>query len=196
MKLPKSILLTILYYIFLELIGFWIILIPEETDTGLLRVSPLINALAMLILLVIVFRLIGRYDLLVFNKAKSEFYFFAIILGIGFVFFQSFLNIIYYQEISNDIFDYDFTLHQLTLLIVMTSILVIPITEELFFRKYIQGELAKNYKPYQAIFFASILFAFIHLPFISLFFDPMDFSFHQSFMVLFGGAISGILFYN
>ncbi|MFD2564778.1 CPBP family intramembrane glutamic endopeptidase [Aquimarina rubra] len=79
---------------------------------------------------------------------------------------------------------------------VIASILVVPVTEELFFRKYIQDGLTINYKPYQAIIFTSILFAFIHIPFISLFYDFMDFSFHRSYITLFGGIISGTLFYK
>jgi membrane protease YdiL (CAAX protease family) len=197
MKLPKSILLTLFYFISLELIGFWIFLIPEETEyLNLLKASHLINTLATLIILIIVFKLIKRSDLLILKKAKNKFYFLVILLGIGFVFFQSFLNIIYHQEISTDIFNYDFTLDRLTSLNVIASIMVVPVTEELFFRNYILGGLLKNYKPLIAIIISSLLFAFIHIPFVSLFYEFMDFSFHQAYIAIFGGLISGILFYK
>jgi membrane protease YdiL (CAAX protease family) len=197
MKLPKSILLTLLYFISLELIGFWIFLIPEETQyLDLLKASHLINTLATLIILIIVFKLIKRPDLLTLKRTKNKFYFFGILLGIGFVFFQSFLNIVYYLEVSTDIFNYNFTLDRLTSLNVMASIMFVPITEELFFRNYLLGGLLKNYKPLIAIVITSLLFAFIHIPFVSLFYEFMEFSFHQAYIAIFGGVISGMLFYK
>ena len=194
MKLQKAIYLTLLYYISLELIGLWILLIPEEMEyLELIEISDLITTIVTLIFLILVFKSLKQSDLLKFNKADPKYYIIALISGIGFVFFQSILNIIYYQDL---LFNYDFTLKRLTSLSVLASIMVVPITEELFFRNFLLRGLTGFYKPFKAIIFSSLLFAFIHIPFIALFYDFIDFSFHHAYITIFGGLISGILFYK
>ena len=197
MRYPKSIFLTLIYYILTGIIGLWIFLIPKETEyLNLLKNSELIDSFVALILLILIFKLINRTNLLELNKTNSKFYLFGMLLGIGFVFFQPFLNLIYYQEVSFDIFKFDFTFKRLNYLNILSSILIIPIIEELFFRNYIQNGLTKYYKPFNAIILSSILFAFIHVNFASLFFEFMDFSLHHAYIALFGGLISGILFHK
>ena len=197
MKLTKSIVLTVLYFISLETIGSWVFLIPVETEyLDLLKATHLINSVVTLIVLIIVFKLIKRPDLLAFKKTKTKFYFFGILLGVGFVFFQSVLNIVYYREISTEIFNYGFRLDRLTSLNVIALIMIVPFTEELFFRNYLHSAFLKNYKPLVSIIITSLLFAFIRVPFGSLFFEFLEFSFHQAYFAIFGGLISEILFYN
>ena len=197
MRYPKSVLLTFIFYISLGVLGSWILLIPYDSEySDLLKFSRLIDSIVALIFLMLIFKLINRTDLLKLDKTNAKYYFISIILGIGFVFFQSFLNIIYYQEVSIDIFKFDFTLQQLTFLNILSSILIIPITEELFFRNYLQNELIKYYKPLNAILLSSILFAFIHVNVFSMFFEFMDFSIHHAYIAFFGGIISGFLLYK
>lgn len=195
MKLSKSFLLTILYFVSVELIGLWILLIPTEpVYLKLLNVVHLINSIITLLILVLVFKYLNQSTLLKFNKAETKFYLFAVILGIGFVFFQSILNVIYYQEFS--FHSFSFTYERLISINVLASIFVVPFREELFFRNCIQSGLEKNYNPFKSIIVVSILFAFIHIPFISLFFELINFSFHQAYIALFGGLISGILYFK
>jgi len=197
MKYLKAFLLTLLYYSFLEIISLWVLLIPFTTESlSIYNASHLVNSIITFLLVIFFFRLISRDDIFSLNKAKSKFYLFAILLGIGFVFFQSILRIIYFQEVSSDFFNYEFTLSRLASYNTLASIMFVPLTEELFFRKYIQGGLTKNYKPFKAILFASCLFAFIHIPFATLFFDSLDFSLLRAFVALFGGFISGVLYYK
>lgn len=197
MKVPKAIFLTILYFISLELIGLWILLIPDVIEyLGLIKSSHLINSVVSLIFLLLIFKIIKRTDLLKFNKVDPKYYLSAIILGIGFVFFQSILNIFYHLKISSDLFDFDFTLDRLTNLNALATIFVVPITEELFFRNYLQVELTKNYKVFKAIIFSSLLFAFIHIPFVSLIYESINFNLHQAYITFFGGLISGVLLYK
>ncbi|WP_347924762.1 type II CAAX endopeptidase family protein [Pontimicrobium sp. SW4] len=197
MKYSKAITLTLLYFISLEILSLWIIIIPFGIgNLNLYKASHLINSIALLIFIVLFFKKIEHSNLLVLNKTKLKFYLFAILLGIGFVFFQSVLKIIYYQEISPDFFSYRFTLNRLKTYDAVASIMIVPIIEELFFRNYLQGALAKNYKPIKTILFASLLFAFIHIPFATLFFDSLDFSLRSAFIALFGGFIAGILYYK
>jgi uncharacterized protein len=74
--------------------------------------------------------------------------------------------------------------------------MIVPFTEELFFRNYLHSAFLKNYKPLVSIIITSLLFAFIRVPFGSLFFEFLEFSFHQAYFAIFGGLISEILFYN
>ena len=194
MKLQKAIFHTLLYILLLELTGFWILLIPDGTEyLNLIKASNLINSIVTLIFLVIISKSIKQVDLLKFNKTEPKYYLVALFLGIGFVFFQSILNIIYYQDL---IFDFAFTVKRLTSLSVISSIILVPIIEELFFRNYILRGLMEKYKPSIAIIISSLLFAFIHIPFVFLFYDFMDFSLHHSYIAMCGGLISGILFYK
>ncbi|EDP70773.1 hypothetical protein FBALC1_08438 [Flavobacteriales bacterium ALC-1] len=197
MKYPKSILLTLIFYVSLGVLSCWILLIPYDDEySGLLKISRLIDSTIALSLLIFIFKKINRSDLLKLYQTDNKYYFISIILGIGFVFFQSFLNIIYYQEISDDIFKIDFRLQQLTHVNILSSIIIIPIIEELFFRNYLQNELVKFYKPFNSILLSSILFASIHINIVSIFFESMDFSLHHAYIALFGGFISGVLLYK
>ena len=198
MKLLKSIILTVLFYVTIEVIGLWILLIPLETNEylDLLKGSHFISSIVALVILLSVFKLIKRTDLLKPKKTDFKFYIIAAILGVGFVFFQSILNIIYYQEFSYKRFDFEFTLERLNSLNTLATILIVPITEELFFRNYLQGGLVRCYTPVKALIYTSLLFAFIHIPFASLFYEFMDFNLHQPFVAIFGGLISGMLFYK
>jgi membrane protease YdiL (CAAX protease family) len=209
MKYSKSILLTLLYSISTEIIALWIFLIPNKLEhINLIEASHFINSLITLILLIVFFILIRKAYLLKFRKAKFRYYLLAPILGIGFVFFQPFLDVIYYQEISIDLFKFDFTLDRLTFLSVGASILIVPFIEEFFFRGYIQVGLTKHYKPFKAIMVTSILFAFMHFNIFFLLLEfmgfmgfvetirHMGFNIHQVYIVFFGGLISGILFYK
>jgi len=194
MKLQKAIFHTFLFILLLELIGIWILLIPDEMESAsLIKAFHFINSIITLFFLVLIFISLKQSDLLKFNKPEPKYYFIALVSGIGFVFFQSILNIIYYQEL---LFNYNFTLERLTSLRIIASIIFVPLTEELFFRNYLLRRLLEKYKPIKAIFISSLLFAFIHIPFVSLFFEFMDFSFHHAFIALFGGLIAGILFYK
>jgi len=197
MKLHKAILLTILYYIILELIGCWILLIPDEMEyLELFKISRLITSMITITFLVLIFKSFKQSDSLKFNKTDPKYYLISAMLGIGFVFFQSILNIIYHQEISSEFFDFNFNIKRLTSLNVIASILIVPIMEELFFRNYLLRRLLEKYGPIVAIIISSFLFAFIHIPFGALFSEMYDLSFHHAYITLFGGAISGILYYK
>jgi CAAX protease family protein len=197
MNLSKAILFTVLYFIVIQIEGFWILIIPEKPEyLNFLNASLLINSIITLIILTLLFRIFKRADLLIFDKTKSKFYLLAVALGIAFVFFQPFLNIMYYQEFQTDLFNIDFNIQTLSSPSVLASILFVPITEELFFRNYIQRGLAVKFNVAKSIIITSILFSFIHIPFVSLYFDFMAFSLHQAYIVFFGGLISGILFYK
>ena len=194
MNFKKAIFHTILFIFLLEIIGLWILFIPDEIKfIGLIKAFHLFDSVITLILIVFISKSVKQFDILKFNKTEPKYYLIAIACGIGFVFFQSILNLAYYQEIQ---FNYELTFDRLTSLSVIASIIFIPITEELFFRNYILSGLMKNYNPTKAIILSSLLFASIHIPLVSLFYEFMDFSFNHAYITMFGGLISGILFYK
>lgn len=197
MNILKSFFFTILYYVFLNIIGLWILIIPIETEyLFVLKYQHFITSIIVLFSVYILFRVFKRFDSLKFTKTENKFYIIAVVLGIVFVFLQPFLKIIYYQKIPESFFPYKFSLENLSYLSVITSILIVPITEELFFRNYLQNELTKTYKPIIAIVLASFLFALIHVPIISLFFEFSEFNMRQAYIALFGGLISGVMLYK
>lgn len=197
MKIHRAIFYTILYYTLLELIGLWVLIIPDEMNySGFIKVSHLINSIVTLIFLILIFKSIKQPNLLKFKKTNLRYYFIALISGIGFVFFQPILNAIYHIELSTSIFNFDFNLERLNSLNVLASIMIVPITEELLFRNYLLRKLLESYKPIKSIILSSLLFAIVHIQFLSMFFEFINFNFHQAYIALFGGLISGLLFYK
>ena len=194
MSFKKAILHTILFVFFYEVIGLWILFIPNGNEfETLIKASHFINSIVNILLIILISKYTQQIEFLKLNKTTLKYYLIAIASGIGFVFFQSILNILYYQEIQ---FNYNFTFKHLNSLNVITSIILVPIFEELFFRNHILSGLIKTYSPTKAIILSSLLFASIHIPVVSLFYEFMDFSFHQAYITLIGGSISGIIFYK
>jgi len=68
----------------------------------------------------------------------------------------------------------------------LTAVIIAPIYEELFFRKYILTQMLINYNPLVSILFSSVLFSSAHL---------MN-SINNCFISFFGGLIAGTLFYK
>jgi len=197
MPFYKSILYSILFLVILELVGFWIVLVPNDNTFFTIRYSHIVNSVIQLFLVVSFFILIKRKDLYKLNKTHYKYYVIAILAGLLFPFIQPFLKIFYYFKIPpSDIFHLDFDIIKLKSLSIIASIGIVPITEELFFRNFIQSELQLKYRPIISILIASICFSLIHVPVVSLFYDYIDFSLSQSYIAIFGGIISGILYYK
>ncbi|MEM6717901.1 MAG: type II CAAX endopeptidase family protein [Bacteroidota bacterium] len=197
MKLLKVFFFTILYCVFNGLVWIWFAFAPEELYyTNVIYGYDFINSSIFLFVLTIIFTVCKRKDVLEFHKTKPKFYILAIFLGIGFVFFQAFLNLIYHFKLSYLFVDYNFSLSDLQSFNALAYTCIIPITEELFFRNYIQRELTQKYHPYLAITLASLLFAFIHLQIIIYLFHYPFIDWHHAYITLFGGLISGVLLYK
>ena len=199
MKIFKAILLTVAWIIITQLIALWLLLIPDETThfENIIKASDLITRVVVLVLLIGLLLVFKQYDSLKFNRASSIYYLAAIILGIGFVFFQPILAIIYHLDFSTDYFRREFSMELLSTypLVVISSVILAPITEELFFRGFILRGLLENYGAVIAILVSSLLFSSIHIPMDKMIFG-YDWSFWQVFMTVFGGAVAGFLFYK
>ena len=195
----KSIIATILYIVMLELTAVWI-LIPEKLEIeNYNEYYILIQGICQLIIVVIFILLINQKQSRDnWKRAKIKWYLIAAIIGSLFVVFQSPLKWVYNLIFGTEYFiEYDFDgLIELTDINILSTIFFIPIAEELFFRKYIQENLHRRLKSWIAIIVASVLFALIHAPYLSLIWSEYNHDWHLFYLTFFGGLISGTIYYK
>lgn len=196
MNIPKSTLYTIYYIIFTTSIALWVFLIPFEKYPSLIKNGHFFNSLLTIICVSFFLKNKEGTDFLIIKRTKLKFYLIAIGFGILFPLIHAVLRFIYYQENLNSILTYEFDISRINSLAIIASILIVPIIEEFFFRKFIQGNLIQNYNAFVSILITSLLFAFIHFPFLSFFSKYIEFSMYQAFSTFFGGIIMGLLFYK
>lgn len=197
MTILKSIIATLLFIIVVELIGTWILLDVYIDISVLTRHDWLINGLIETILvLLFIYKYYGTKGILP-QKTPTIYYAIAFLLGSIYTFIQVPLFHIYDLTFnaSHPKF-FELSPSKILTTKAIGSILLLPLSEELFFRHYIQKELHTKYKPFIAIGVASLLFASIHLPYIALFIERFEFSAARAFIALFGGLIAGIIYYK
>jgi len=198
-NIPKVILATLIYVIGIELIGSWFFLAEAIEFENYLKYYYLIQGILHLIaILIFIYFIKNRTLNNLIKKTHYKWYLFSLILGISFVFMQSSLNWIY-----NFIFGTDYSivyrfdgLPKFRNINLITLILLIPISEELFFREYIQNKLQKKMNIFIAVLLASLLFASIHSPYSNLILESAKEDWHQFYLTIFGGIISGIIYYK
>ncbi|WP_416382063.1 CPBP family intramembrane glutamic endopeptidase [Maribacter sp. BPC-D8] len=78
----------------------------------------------------------------------------------------------------------------------IASILIIPFSEEFFFRNYIQKGLQEKYSPILSIFITSFLFGIIHLTDFIYNDGMLELNFYKTFAAFFLGIITGLLFFK
>ncbi|QNR25728.1 CPBP family intramembrane glutamic endopeptidase [Croceimicrobium hydrocarbonivorans] len=117
------------------------------------------------------------------------------ILGIGFSFLQIPLNVVY-NLINGDEYQIalDFQWNDHFSLNTFGLVFFIPIAEELFFRQFLQKELAMKYPVWLSIVLSALLFALIHLGLLSIIAGG-DLNWHSAYISLFGGFIAASLFH-
>lgn len=197
MTLLKSVVATILFILFLELIAIWTLL-ALVIDLGVLIDSyyTFVNGcIEVGVVLFFIYKIHG-FKGIIPRETKAIYYLYAFLLGTAFIFMQLPLNVVY-EFISGIDYriSYGFDAHGLQSINAVSVILFIPIAEELFFRRYLQNGLQSKYKSIMAILSASLLFAVIHLPFQTLYIQPSSFDPHQAYIAFFGGLISGTLYH-
>jgi membrane protease YdiL (CAAX protease family) len=198
MTITKSIIATVLFILFTGLIGMWEVLelsmdISVLTNNYYILISGLIEILLITLFFI---KLFGIKNLIP-QKTQITYYLLAFLLGSCYTFIQTPLNFIYDLIFSSDHdIIYDFDMKRILTFNSFSVILLIPISEELFFRHYIQKGLQVNYTPYIAIGLTSLLFALIHLPYDALLFHSLTFDIHKAYIALFGGLFAGLLYYK
>ncbi|WP_299276365.1 type II CAAX endopeptidase family protein [uncultured Psychroserpens sp.] len=204
MKSLKYVLATLLFIVFLELIsyGFSQLFFKAFEDLAIKYykfIFPIATALE-LIAIFILLLLIYKKKLLIFFKVPKRYAFIAIALGASFVFIQTPLNDIYNALFNTNInIVYDFDVANIDFYMLISTVIFIPLAEELFFRGYIQEGLNRHIKPKLAILISSLLFSLIHLQLVALFFpesELLHLDFHLTYITFFGGLISALLYYK
>jgi len=194
----KSVLLTILYIFFIEVIAVWIFLADALGIKNADFYYSFVNGLIELFLILIFFKALHISDFKLPQYTNYKWYFLAFILGSFYTFIQTPLNWVY-NALANTQHHivYDFNgFNKFKNLNIISFIILIPICEELFFREYLQKGLQKKLNPLIAVFVISLLFASIHLPYNALFYSNLNTSPHTAYIALFGGLISGLLYYK
>ncbi|WP_204346630.1 CPBP family intramembrane glutamic endopeptidase [Psychroserpens algicola] len=195
----KAILATLLYLIGIELIGSWSLIAETIGFESHYKYYFLIQGTLQLIgVLIFIYFVRKRTFKNLIKKTHRKWYLFALILGISFVFMQTPLKQIYNLLFGTEYYiAYRFDgLPKFKNINMISAILMIPIGEELFFREYIQNNLQKKLNKIIAILLASLLFALIHSPYMNLILESSNQDWHLFYLTIFGGIISGILYYK
>jgi membrane protease YdiL (CAAX protease family) len=198
-SIPKAILATLLYLIGIELIGSWFYIAEAIEFENYYKYYLLIQgALQLIGVMIFIYFIKNRTFKNLIKKTHRKWYLFALILGISFVFMQTPLKWIYNLLFGTEYsIAYRFDgLPKFKNVNWISSILLIPIGEELFFREYIQNNLQKKTNTIVAILLASLLFALIHSPYMNLILESSKQDWHLFYLTIFGGIISGILYFK
>ena len=197
MSIIKSILSTFSFIIFTEIIGIWL-LIDFLFDIRELANAyyPLINGIIEITLIsLFLIKAQGRNSFSL-SRTHLKYYIIAILIGFSQPLIVSILNSIYdltnyitWADISKRYFINRLTINSISF------VLLIPISEELFFRNYIQEGLQKNYNPFIAILVTSILFSLLHLKILNLVFNDGVLNTYLAFSTFFGGLMTGTIYY-
>ena len=194
-----AILETLLYIIGIELLGSWFYVAEAIKFDNYIDYYLLIQGAVQFIAVIIFIYLIKNKTFKSqIKKTPVKWYIMALSLGISFVFIQSPLKWIYNFLFGTEYyiayrFDGFPTFKNIN---IISSILLIPISEELFFREYIQNRLQKKLNIFLSIIIASLLFASIHSPYLNLISELYSQDWHAFYLTIFGGIISGILYYK
>jgi membrane protease YdiL (CAAX protease family) len=143
----KAILATLLYLIGIEFIGSWSLLAETIGFESHYKYYFLIQGTLQLIgvLIFIYFKRKRTFKNLI-KKTHRNWYLFALILGISFVFMQTPLKWIYnllFETEYHIAYRFD-GIPKFKNINMISAILMIPIGEELFFREYVQNNLQKK----------------------------------------------------
>ncbi len=198
-SIPKAFLATLLYIIGIELIGSWALIAEAIESENYYKYYFLIQGTLQLIgVLIFIYFIKNRNLKNLIKKTHRKWYLFALILGISFVFMQTPLKWIYNLLFGTEYqIAYRFDgLPKFKNINLISSILLIPIGEELFFREYLQNNLQKKTNKFVAILLASLLFASIHSPYLNLILESFNQNWHLFYLTIFGGIISGTLYYK
>jgi len=194
----KSVLLTILYILFIEVIGAWIFLADALGIKNADSYYSFVNGIIQFSLILIFLKAFKISDFKLPQKTNYKWYILAFILGSFFTYIQTPLNW-FYNIIAGSEYHiiYDFNgLSKFKNLNIISFIFLIPISEEFFFREFIQKNFQNYLKPISAILVSTILFTSIHLPYEAIYFSDIVPSFHSAYIAFFGSLISGGLYFK
>ncbi len=190
---------TLLYIVGMELIGSWLYIAEAIEFKNYNSYYNLIQGILQFIgVLIFIYFIKNRTFKSLIKKTDRKWYLLALILGVSFAFIQTPLKWVYNLLFGTEYYiAYRFDgLPKFKNINMISGVLLIPIAEELFFREYIQNKLQKKTNIIVAILTASILFASIHSPYLNLIFDSVKQDWHWFYLTIFGGILSGLLYYK
>lgn len=195
--LIKSTVVTILYVVILEIVAFWVI-IPKKIGVDINNIFFFINGFLHLIIVFIFVTLIFKGESQVWKSSSMKWYIIAVFFSVFFIFLQYLLDWFYDKLMETSYYNnYSFKgtkiIYDVNLL---STIIFIPIAEELFFRRYIQEKLQNSLNSVLAIFISSFLFALVHSPYQNLIWSEFNYNWHLSYITFFGGLISSFLYFK
>jgi len=195
----KAIIATFFFIVSMELSGTWVLFF-EEREIYKYHQSYLFiqGAIQFLLILAFTYFINRKEPGKIWLHTKFKWYIIAALLGCSFILIQTPLKWIYNQLFETEYWiNYDLDgLPSLKKINTLSTILLIPIAEELFFRRYIQQELQEKLKWWLAILTSSLLFALHHAPYLNLIISGMNHDWHLCYLTFFGGLISGCIYYK
>ena len=197
-KLGKALLLTVLYILFADFLWRLSFRIPIDLLPINLDVGMVVYGVALVAGMWYFLRKVVNVTEKLPEETPSKFYLLAVLVGSVFVFIEAALNIPVNLVFGTD---YGFSLEAPDIIYLADSwtlsmILLVPLAAELYFRKYLLGQLQQHYSIRQAILISAALFALIHLPYYELLTKPFANPPYTAFMAFFSGLVAGFLAYR
>lgn len=133
----------------------------------------------------------------IFQRTATQWFYWAILLGVLFILFQDLTLPIYYFVVKGGnlhfTFNYNFDgLNKLLSFNILSIIFIASAAEELFFRRFLLEKLKIKYTDFWAVVISAFLFALVHFPF--QLFSGLDYDFSPMYTALFGGLLAGFLY--
>lgn len=196
----KAIVATFLYILGIQLVGVWQLLAEWIGLKNIEEYYSFIQVTLQALLVIVFIRYYTKTNLRSLPQPSTHrrLYLLAIVFGALIIFIQSPLDWTF-NALSGT--EYSFTYRfdgwrEFGEIKILTIVFFGPIGEELFFRQYLQKSLQDAFKPVFAIVIASLMFALLHAPYMSLFFDGWGTSWYRFCLTFMGGLLSGYLFYK
>lgn len=175
----SSLIYTLLYYFLSEFLEHIILKLNYELVLFYSEMTVIVLIHSLVLFICVLLFLVGTGRISGFDLPKKK-----VLTNVIAVVSTSLLFVFFVRIISDYLFgnieveQIDYSNYEL-----LSIVIIVPITEELFFRKLILHELCENYNNAKALIFSSALFALAHLPSV----DILVFAF-------LGGITSGIIY--
>ena len=198
MNLVRAFVLTLGYILIIELVAFWI-WVAEYFNIEYYNSYLLIQGIFQFIVILLILKVLKSETISEqFRKTDFKWYLAAFIIGSTYVYVQLPLKLFYNLLFKTNYYiTYDFNgLTNFWSASILSTVFFIPISEELFFRGFIQQQLQGRMKGFQAIIISSLMFGLIHLLVFRITPIGLGFNWHLFYLTFVGGLIAGYLFYK
>jgi membrane protease YdiL (CAAX protease family) len=198
MQIIKSFFYVLIYIALLSLLGSWVFLAYTPESLFILEYYDLINGLLLFFFLFLFTYMSNNENEKLPQSTAIKWYLIAAAIGALFVFVQWPLNWIYNCiSVQQFVISYDFTGWDNFMNVnILSSILFIPIAEELFSRQFLQRKLHKKMNATKAITASALLFSFLHFLHFDFIHLEFYYNFHHAYITLIGGLLLALVYYK